>query len=181
MLRCKHTSTHQTNNKCRKGNFLPLQGSTWKLTAKISLHRYRHTGRNRTKLFLQLSVQTRTFTNKFQKHFTMLQCTKNKTQNLKHNKGKHNKLVGENRQKTQQPMNIKSTFCNTPAPLRRTIKTVQDRVSLIIICKLKHRNIFFKKKTLCNVAMYKKTKHLKHNNGKHDKLVGKTDNRHNNQ
>ena len=159
MLRCKHASTHQTNNKCRKGNFLPLQGSTWKLTAKISLHRYRHTGRNRTKFFLQLSVQTRTFTNKFQKHVAMLQQPqKNKTQNLKHNNGKHNKLVVKKRQKTQQQMNIKSTFYNTPAPLRRTIKTVQDRASLIIICKLKHRNIFLKHFSMLQCTKKQNTK-----------------------
>ena len=43
-------------------------------------------------------------------------CNSHKrTKHLKHNNGKHNKLVGEKRQKTQQQMNIKSTFCNTPA------------------------------------------------------------------
>ena len=104
----------------------------------------------------------------------MLQCTKNKTQNLKHNNGKHNKLVVKKRQKTQQQMSIKSTFCNTPAPLRRTIKTVQDRASSVTICKVKAPKHFFQKKTLCNVAMYtkSKTRNLKHNNGKHNKLVG---------
>ena len=138
MLRCKHASTHQTNDKCRKWNLLPLQRSTWKLTAKISLHRYRHTGRNRTKLFLQLSVQNKLALSQINFKSTLPCCNSHKrTKHLKHNNGKHNKLVGEKRQKTQQQMNIKSTFCNTPAPLRRTIKTVQDRVSLIIICKLK--------------------------------------------
>ena len=96
MLRCKHASTHQTNDKCRKGNFLPLQGSTLQLTAKISLKRNRQTARNQTELFLQLSVQTRTFTNEFPNHVAMLQQPqKNKTRNLKHNNGKHDKLVGK--------------------------------------------------------------------------------------
>lgn len=64
---------------------------------------------------------------------------------------------------------------NTPAPLRRTIKTVQYRVSLIIICKLKHRNIFEKHFAMLQQPQKNKTRNLKHNNGKHNKLVGKTD------